>query len=897
MKTAFYLAFLRLRRAPLRFCLVLLTIIVTVCIALWFAAGYDTLMANADRDAAVMTGSADLLLFPRRTAASSLDEGLLAALKRDSAVRSLAVFAPVDVNLAGRKGRETPPPMYGLPRRTPSLVGTDSADAPLEMVAGRWLSGKTGEAVADAQTAARNRWKTGAMIRVRSAAGFFHFRLAGIIAENPAGKRFSTISDSDMLRPPPSRAIYVPLEDARRCAGGKLDIAYASLRLNALPEHWKERLDIAHVLCFSREDIRRALHDGASAGNARMQVFSAGSVSLLVAFFIVFSILNMEVDEQRRHFAMLRMAGFTRRQLFLILFFEAFFFALSGWICGLAAGAVLLKLLNLPLHLGFWSIAVSGIFSCIATFGAALFPALRAASVMPMDAFAKQAPAMPGKKPCFLFCIGILLLPVNPLIVFLPAIPENLRIVLYGFIGCPVQVAAFLLMTPLLLRGVEWCLRGIFAFLFRLNPLFFRSQLDAGFKRGALLTAALSAGLGFYMMVVIWSASLLLPFLPGAWMPDLFAVIVPGGLKNGDMVRVEKFAGVEKALPVAVEQVKLAGDLTGSRKRKNVVRQDNVVFMGLDVSAAYEGREALLPFVYLEPDRESALNLLKTGENYCLIPEHFALVAGLRSGDSFEVIPPDAPETRLRYTVAGVIEFKGWHWFSKMSGTRRHESRTAAMLFGSYENIARNFSLNRVNFIWMNLNRDASEKDFNRELYALAAQNRGEKYRIAGGGGGEISQEYVKLVSRDFLKHSILSRTEQVVNGMLNLPLVILCATTLAVASAAFGAVHARRRELRVMRMVGLSAFGAVRLVIAEFLLIGMAASAVSLLFGIFSGVCSAQMASSLSFFGGMGWNFSIPWGRVVTGCLIVLGVCFAGTLIPALLQMRRKFFDCGNEE
>ena len=137
MRTAFYLAFLRLRRAPLRFCLVLLTIIVTVCIALWFAAGYDTLMANADRHAAVMTGSADLLLFPRRTAASSLDEGLLAALKRDSAVRSLAVFAPVDVNLAGKKGRETPPPMYGLPRRTPSLVGTDSADAPLEMVAGR----------------------------------------------------------------------------------------------------------------------------------------------------------------------------------------------------------------------------------------------------------------------------------------------------------------------------------------------------------------------------------------------------------------------------------------------------------------------------------------------------------------------------------------------------------------------------------------------------------------------------------------------------------------------------------------------------------------------------------------------------------------------------------------
>lgn len=897
MRTAFYLAYLRLRRAPLRLCLVLLTITVTVCIALWFAAGYDTLMANADRDAAAMVSNADLLLFPRRTAASSLNAGLLAELKRDSAVASLAVFAPVDVNLAGKKGSETPPPMYGLPRRTPSLVGTDAVDAPLEMVAGRWLSGKEGEAIADVQTAVRRRWKTGTVIRIRSAAGFYSFRLVGIIAENPAGKRFSAISDSDLLRPPPSRAIYVSLDDARKCAGGRLEIAYASLRQKIPLEHWMKRLESAHVMCFSRENIRSALHDSASAGSARMQVFSAGSVSLLVAFFIVFSILNMEVDEQRRHFAMLRMTGFTRRQLFLILFFEALLFALSGWVCGLSVGTVLLKLWNLPLHIGFWSIAVSGIFSCIATLGAALFPALRAASVMPMDIFAKQEPAISAKRIRVLFHVGILLLPVNPLIVFLPAIPENLRIVLYGFAGCPVQVAAFLLMTPQFLRWGGQCLRGMFAFAFRLNPLLFRSQLDAGFKRGALLTAALSAGLGFYMMIVIWSASLLLPFLPGEWMPDLFALIVPGGLKNSDMARVERLTSVKKALPVAVEQVKLAGDLTGSRSMKNVVRQDNVVFMGLDVHAAYEGADALLPFVYLEPDRESALRLLKTGGNYCLIPAHFALVTGLRSGDSFEVIPPDAPETRLRYTAAGVIEFKGWHWFSKMSGTRRHESRTAAMLFGSYGNIARNFNLNRVNFIWMNLNGDVPEKELRRELAALAAQNRGEKYHIAGGGEGEISQEYVKLVSRSFLKHSILNRTEQVVNGMLNLPLVILGATTLAVASAAFGAVHARRRELRIMRMAGLSAFGAVRLVIAEFLLIGTVASAVSLLFGIFSGVCSAQMASSLSFFGGMGWNFSIPWGRVAAGCLIVLGVCFAGTLIPALLQMRRKFFDCGNEE
>ena len=110
MRTAFYLAFLRLRRAPLRFCLVLLTIIVTVCIALWFAAGYDTLMANADRDAAVMTGSADLLLFPRRTAASSLDEGMRAkldALSQTNEARALSeLFSDAELARASQSGDE-----------------------------------------------------------------------------------------------------------------------------------------------------------------------------------------------------------------------------------------------------------------------------------------------------------------------------------------------------------------------------------------------------------------------------------------------------------------------------------------------------------------------------------------------------------------------------------------------------------------------------------------------------------------------------------------------------------------------------------------------------------------------------------------------------------------------
>ena len=897
MRSVPRLAVLRLRRAPLRTLPVFLTITVTVCIALWFAASYDTLVASAAHDAALMVRNADLLVFPRRTASAHLDEALLKRWACDPSVAKLARFAPVEINLAGRRRAETPPPMYGLPRRAPALIGTDAEDSPLPMTAGRWLSGRPGEAVADASTAARNRWKPGSPIVVRSAAGFFRFRLVGIIAENPAGKRFSTISDADLFRAPPSRAVYVTLDDARRTAGGTIETVYASLRLRSgvSAAEWKQRGGDARFLLLAREDIENALRESASAGNARMQVFSAGSVSLLVAFFLVFSILNMEVDEERRSFAMLRMNGFTKKQIFGILLWEGGMLAVVSWICGLAAGALLLKILHLPLQLGFWSIAVSGVFSCVSAVGGALIPAFRAASVAPMEAFAKQEPGLVSGRVWKIFSAGLPLLLVNPVIVFLPGIPENVRIVLYGVIGCPVQAVAFLLLMPgiLLLTGRFLC--RMCAWLFRLNPLFLRSQFSAGFRRDALLCGALSAGLGFYMMIVIWSASLLLPFLPGAWMPDLFAAVLPGGLKETDIAQVKAIPGVKEAYPVAVEQVKLAGDPTGSRRLRNVVRQDNIVFLGLDPEA-YTGNNAFLPFRWLT-DKEHALELLKSGGRYCVIPEHFSLVTGLCAGDSFEVIPPEKPETRLTYTVAGVIAFNGWHWFSKYSGTRRRASRTAAMVFGSYEDIARSFDLKRVNFLWMNPAPGAREEDLRQSLVSLAARNAGESYRIPGGGEGRISREYVKLVSRDFLRNSILRRTDQVVNGMLNLPLVILCVTTLAVASTAFCAVHARRGELRIMRMVGLSAFGAVRLVTAEFLLVGVAAALVSFLFGIFSGICSARMASSLSFFGGMGWNFAIPWGRVAAGCLIVLGVCLAGTLIPALLPMRRKFFDGREEE
>ena len=49
-------------------------------------------------------------------------------------------------------------------------------------------------------------------------------------------------------------------------------------------------------------------------------------------------------------------------------------------------------------------------------------------------------------------------------------------------------------------------------------------------------------------------------------------------------IRVDRIEGVapQRCLPLAVEQPRLARDLTGSDTRNSVTRQDNVILIGID---------------------------------------------------------------------------------------------------------------------------------------------------------------------------------------------------------------------------------------------------------------------------------------------------------------------------
>lgn len=842
-------------------------------------------------------------------------------------------------------GGELAPVTYGLPTGGGfALQGTrPGSAAPCKMKEGSWLSPEaplfgskaTGpfpavlsESVAErlGGAAARD------VLEMASNAGFFTLRVVGIMEEGPSARKLAQVPPGQDGRVSFSSGIFVHWSSAEHLSGTSLSSESAILRLKdpseraAFSQEWKSRTekeaaegetDGSAFLASYPEVLEALKNPEPGSGRNMAQAYGATGISMLVSFFIIFTTLSMGVEERIRQFAVLRIVAFRRGQLALLILLESLILGLAGWFGGLASGWILLRILEssgeaaaagTEMKIGFWTIALTGICSMAGSAAAAVLPMIRAARIRPLDALTPSSGALlsggffsgstegqkgewkkrrrgKGRKEWILSAAGILLLCVNPLVVSLPGLKDMTRVVLYAVAGCPAMALGFVCLAPLMTRLCGWVFFRPLAWILGLNPVFLRSQWRANFWRSTGTVVSLSIGLGFFMMILIWSSSMLIPYIPGSWMPDYFLSVIPGGLNEQTAGQVAEIRGVlpGKCLPVAVEQVKLAEDLTGSRERQSVVRQDNVVFFGVDVDRGLGGKDPLFPFRFLSGNREEALKLLKEqSENYCLIPHYFAETADLKTGDRFSVRPPNPAEAPVDFRVAGVIEMNGWHWFSKVSGTRRNFGRTAAMLFASRESVERSFGLTRVNYLWMNLEPGADESFIRTSVERLAESNAGESFRVIGGGESVVGRETVRATSKRELERSLMGRTNMMVDGMLRMPLLILLVVSLSVANTAVASVRARRREIGIMRSVGLSAWGLIRLVLAEGILIALAASALSFCFGIASGLCSAQMAAHSTFFGGMGWSFDIPWSRIADGVIFTVGLCFLASLIPA---------------
>jgi ABC-type antimicrobial peptide transport system permease subunit len=269
-------------------------------------------------------------------------------------------------------------------------------------------------------------------------------------------------------------------------------------------------------------------------------------------------------------------------------------------------------------------------------------------------------------------------------------------------------------------------------------------------------------------------------------------------------------------------------------------------------------------------------------------------------------------EEVVEYEVCGVVTIPGWLWMTKLSGVRKRGGRTGAMLISPYEIVKSDFKLNNAGFFWFDRTLDSSGKPTvsDKEL-EISLQKLADKYPVRGiapslpafpagntignatgnaaddAAGSAVNEvvrhPMVKVNSREYLTDRVNSRADSVIQAAAKMPLIILAISSIGLMGTIAASVRIRRFELGVLRSLGVTRLGLVRLIMAEAVLISIAAIVISVGFGVVAAWCFIGLMRYTSFFGGFVSPLTIPIYWLSIGFGVTLILCFLAAIGPAI--------------
>lgn len=918
MKTVLSLSIAYLRERPLRLILTSLATMAAAAMVVWVVSGYDALLGTFDRYSNLALGRYPLSVAPishfsqdapgaiPSHAEKFVPSELLGRLRADPAVEVADPMWAVRMNVRPfvEEGGEVIPWKL-LPDAR--LLATDSPEPPFDLVRGEWINpADTSEMVAAlSENAAEGMaLDIGGSVLVGNGEKVTKFRIIGIVS-SPEINGWSATVASSQLPIPGVGGLYVPTALAEKITGDAARISFIGIGLKSGTDltkfrfGWAPRLGALSTPCQFQEahDIEEALDESASAENLKLQAQTATVVSMLAALFIIFSTLNMGVTERVRQFATLRAVALTRAQVGMLIAIEGFVFGTVGFLGGWGAGWLLMELatrtapelLEDGAVVGKYSILLAALCAYGGALLASLVPAIRAMRVRPVDAMVPRSSAADPRISWGSILTGLVLLAIYPFVSHGIRHGDDAPTVIYMFLGVASLAAGFILLTPATVLLVDRIGSPWVARLTGVPVKLLASQISGSLGRTVATSIALSIGLGLYIGIQVWGHTMLSGFLPGTWAPDAVIAFRPRGVAKKDAARIADLKGVTKSLPIIVEQPRLRKDLTGSARRATVVRQDNVVIVGIDPQQAFGGDDPLFQFEWAQGGRDEAVKLLSSGRG-CIVPDHFLRETKLKVGDSFELMPPGNPENPVSYVIAGAVKLPGWHWQTKPTGFRTRTHRAAALVFAGYDRVAADFGFQAASHVWLNYDPSVTTPD---DLVASAKT----LYQASLGQDVAIEEAanqdpYVLIRTIHDIRTLVHSHATQWLWVMSRLPMVILVITSVGVLNALLASVQSRRWEMGVLRSIGFTRGTIVRLVIAEGILMGLVACFVSLVFGILAGWCGAGISSQMSFFGGMDPTLVIPWAEVLLGLAAVLVLASLAAIWPAVMIGKMKPLD-----
>ena len=907
-----------LRAHSVRLTLASLAVAAATALMVWTTGTATTGIAQHNRYVEQMTGPYCAWVVPDRPKAAlkkgfgmqqsaaeekriwKIPSALLDALHTDTRIRRMDAFSTVTVQVE----IPTPGKKSSGPRPRVTLAASDAEQCPFgnTLIEGDWLSGEPGnlpEAVVS--TGAfffRAPPATGEVITVFSEHGPVSLRVVGLMRQPRAVSGFPTLFVRQRVFDESFRGRTSP-----ECNLALIEMKHPE-ELPALISYWAETLKAEPDPC--RIEDRTVVLDELQAGV--MAQFARGaplvlSLAVLATLCILITTLSMGVHQRMKSLAMLRAAGLSRFGVFRFVLAEGVVILAAGLMVGLAAGYGLLALMVLRMpqlfpngaRLGPLVYTTSIICAALGVLVSALFPAWRAARLRPLDVL-QQTMRPTGRWPRVFLWVGPLLLLPAPILALRLPLPVHLRCTLLIGLALPAVVAGCILAAPLALIVTERLFGGVLGFLCGIDPRLLRGQLTREPARNAGAAITLSLGLGLYIAIQTWGASMLAPFVPSREFPDAIVSFLPAGLSAEEWACVKNSDGVnpDQCFPLEARQYVL-GQATLDHMAANpeyVMNQNNILLLGVDPAGAFGGSDPLCRFRFVQGDaRDCAQRLAE--ESACIIPRMFADQSRLNKGDTIDVRVPvysggePAGERIETLTIAGVVDIN-WHLITARSGLRGLRGSPFATLspvFVSYAHASAWTGPEQppVRFAWLNLNEAWRARPAEQAAAELPVIWRKQLRNPA---------LEIRLSHRDDVTAGTIRHAADILEQMARIPLWSLAVLALGMVNTMLVGIQTRRFELGVLRAAGLTRTQLARLIGAEALMIGLSACVLSLVFGIESGWCFTGYSRGMMAFGGLPVAFIIPWKLLLTGIGLTLLLSLPAAVIPALLYARRATTD-----
>ncbi|MGE5408047.1 MAG: ABC transporter permease [Syntrophothermus sp.] len=584
------------------------------------------------------------------------------------------------------------------------------------------------------------------------------------------------------------------------------------------------------------EEVRDGL------GFLRTFLLVFGFIAVFVGSFLIFNTFSITVAQRVTEFGMLRTIGASRRQILTSVLGEALAIGLLGAIVGLGCGFLIAELLDalleafevdLPttsLVLESRTVVVSLLVGVVVTFFASLVPALRSTRVPPIAALQAYVPHPTRRRQLIYLAFSTLLALAGLALVLAGLLGGGGAGTRAGLIGggAFAAVLAVSLFSPRLVPGLArvagWPLERARRLFGRLA----RENAQRNPSRTAITAAALMIGLALVTFVTVFAAGL----------KSTVAQVVDENFAGGLVIQnSDGFSPIPNGTALAAAKVPgvAAVPTIRSARAKNLDGGGTV-----QVSAPSPDIEEALDVEW----KQGGPSVLRSlGDRQAVLSDSYASEKGLKVGDTLRLLT----QTRRRPSL-------------EVAGTFASKLGIFGSVLVTQSVMARDFgqTQNQVDFVVVEPGADAAQ------VQAVLTK------------GVELLFPIAEVLNQQELKESREEQVDQLVNLFYALLLLAIVISLFGIANTLALSIHERRRELGMLRAIGMSRRQVRTLIRYEAVITALIGAILGMALGIVFATLIAQPLKD------EGFTLSYPVGSLIAILILAALVGVLAAILPA---------------